>query len=214
MTQTLDQTLSTSPADLPPVPPLAPREEVMGGQLSTAKQWTLIWWRFRKHRLAVASLVFMAVLGVLALFADFVSPYRPETISRLNTFAPPNMVHILHEGSLHRPFIYPLERKRDPETARVIYQPNTEKPLPIRFFVEGERYHLFGLYETRIHLFGIEDRKQQINLLGTDSLGRDLFTRLLYGARVTLLPSPSFSASRWARSRAITAAGSTVPSSG
>ncbi|CUA97131.1 ABC-type dipeptide/oligopeptide/nickel transport system, permease component [Pannonibacter indicus] len=186
MTQTLDQTLSTTPAEMPVLPPLAPREEVMGGELSTAKQWTLIWWRFRKHRLAVASLVFMAVLGVLALFADFVSPYRPETISRLNTFAPPNMVHIFHEGSLHRPFIYPLERKRDPETARVIYQPNTEKPLPIRFFVEGESYHLLGLYETRVHLFGIDDRKQQINLLGTDSLGRDLFTRLLYGARVTL----------------------------
>lgn len=186
MTQTHDQTLSATAAGMPPLPPLAPREEVLGGQLSTAKQWTLIWWRFRKHKLAVISLVFMGVLGLLALFADFVSPYRPETISRLNTFAPPNVVRLFHDGSLQRPFIYALKRKRDPETARVIYEEDTTKPLPVRFFVEGETYHLLGLVETSVHLFGVEDRKQQINLLGTDSLGRDLFTRLLYGARVTL----------------------------
>jgi peptide/nickel transport system permease protein len=186
MTQTLDQTLSATAAGMPALPPLAPREEVLGGQLSTAKQWTLIWWRFRKHKLAVISLVFMGVLGLLALFADFVSPYRPETISRLNTFAPPNVVRLFHDGSLQRPFIYALKRKRDPETARVIYEEDTTKPLPVRFFVEGETYHLLGLVETNLHLFGVEDRKQQINLLGTDSLGRDLFTRLLYGARVTL----------------------------
>jgi peptide/nickel transport system permease protein len=87
---------------------------------------------------------------------------------------------------LQRPFIYALKRTRDPETARVIYEEDTSKVLPIRFFVQGEPYQFFGLVETRLRLFGVDDRRQQINLLGTDSLGRDLYSRLIHGARVTL----------------------------
>lgn len=170
----------------PQAPPLAPKEQFNADATYTAKPWTLIWWRFRKHKLAVVSLAFMAILGFLAIFADFMSPYTPNTISRLNTFAPPNIVRVFHEGQLHRPFIYPMKRARDIETARVVYQEDRGKVLPIRFFVEGETYNLLGLVETNIHFFGIDDRRQQVNLLGTDSLGRDLFTRLLYGARVTL----------------------------
>lgn len=167
-------------------PPLAPKEEFNADASYTAKPWTLIWWRFRKHKLAVVSLAFMVILGLLALFADFMSPYGPNTINRLNTFAPPNVVRVIHDGALHRPFVYPLKRTRDPETARVIYQEDRTKVLPVEFFVRGETYALLGLVETNLHFFGVNDRRQQINLLGTDSLGRDLFTRLLYGARVTL----------------------------
>ncbi|WP_244658919.1 ABC transporter permease [Ciceribacter thiooxidans] len=146
----------------------------------------LVWWRFRQHRLAVVSLVFMLCLGFLAVFADFMSPYVPNTINRINTFTPPSVVRVLHEGRLQRPFVYALKRSRDPETARVIYAEDRSKVLPIRFFVEGEPYRFLGLLETKLHFFGIDDRRQKINLLGTDSLGRDLFSRLLYGARVTL----------------------------
>ncbi|SHL38770.1 ABC transporter permease [Roseibium suaedae] len=166
----------------PVEPETASREE----DLYTAKPWTLIWWRFRKHKLAVASLIFMIVLGIMAIFADFISPYTPFSFSKLNTFAPPSVVRVIHDGSLHRPFIYAVKRKRDPETARVLYEEDKTKVLPIEFFVKGQDYKFLGLVPTQMHLFGVSDRKQQINLLGTDSLGRDLFTRLLYGARVTL----------------------------
>lgn len=166
-----------------PVTETAPgREE----QLYTAKPWTLIWWRFRQHRLALVSLVFLVGLSVAAIFADFISPYTPSSIDRLHTFSPPRAVHLFHEGEFKGPFIYALKRARDPETARVTYEPDYEEVLPIRWFVRGEHYRLLGLFPTDLHLFGVDDRRQRINLLGTDSLGRDLFTRLLYGARVTL----------------------------
>lgn len=175
-----------SAATLAPSPPLAPKEMAREENLYTAKPWTLIWWRFRKHRLAVVSLGFMIVLTLLAIFADFMSPYRPITFNKLNTFAPPSIVRIIHDGQLQRPFIYAMKRTRDLDTARVVYVEDRAKVLPIRFFVEGESYHLLGLVETKTHFFGVDDKRQQINLLGTDSLGRDLFTRLLHGARVTL----------------------------
>jgi peptide/nickel transport system permease protein len=175
-----------SAATLAPSPPLAPKDMAREENLYTAKPWTLIWWRFRKHRLAVVSLGFMIILTVLAILADFVSPYLPFSFSKLNTFAPPSIVRIMHDGELQRPFIYAMKRTRDLDTARVVYVEDRAKVLPIRFFVEGESYHLLGLVETNTHLFGVDDKRQQINLLGTDSLGRDLFTRLLHGARVTL----------------------------
>ncbi|MBB4955750.1 peptide/nickel transport system permease protein [Agrobacterium vitis] len=154
--------------------------------LFTAKPWTLIWWRFKKHKLALVSLFFLGFCCLITLFADFVSPYDPGDINKLNTFVPPTRLHLIHEGSLQRPFIYGLKRSRDPETARVIYVEDSAKPLPVRFFTKGDAYHLLGLFPTQIHLFGVDGTKQKINLLGTDSLGRDLFSRILHGARVTL----------------------------
>lgn len=163
-----------------------PEETGAEENLYTAKPWVMIWWRFRQHKLAVISLVFMIVIMILAIFADFFSPYTPLKINRLNTFSQPSAIHIFHEGSIHRPFIYAKKRTRDPVTARVSYVQDKSKMLPIRFLVQGQRYKLLGLHKTKLHFFGVEDRKQQVNLLGTDSLGRDLFTRLLYGARITL----------------------------
>jgi peptide/nickel transport system permease protein len=154
--------------------------------LYTAKPWTLIWWRFRKHVLAMTSLWFLAILSVMALFAETVAPYDPFGIERLLTFSPPTAVRIIHDGQLHWPFVYALARERDPETARVTYVDDTDEPLPIQFFVSGDEYSFFGLFKTDIHLFGVDSRRDKINLLGTDALGRDVFSRLVHGARVTL----------------------------
>ncbi|WP_196257785.1 ABC transporter permease [Pelagibacterium limicola] len=164
------------------IPVKSSREE----ELYTAKPWTLIWWRFRQHKLAVASLIFLVLTCLSALFADFISPYTPGSIDRLNTFAPPRAIRVIHDGQLRMPFIYALARTRDADTARVTYEEDTSRPIAVHLLVRGERYRLLGLFETDLHLFGVDDPRQRINLLGTDALGRDMFTRLLYGGRITL----------------------------
>ncbi len=152
----------------------------------TANPRKMMWLRFRKHKLALGSLYLLLFAYLVAIFAEVVAPYTPQSIEKLQTFVPPRVVRVLHEGQIMRPFVYELKRTRDPETARVSYVENKEKPLPIKFFVHGEDYKFWGIWKSDLHLFGVEARRQKINLLGTDSLGRDLLSRLIYGARVTL----------------------------
>ena len=152
----------------------------------TASSWQLMWWRFRRHRLAVASMIFLGFAYLVAIFAGFVAPYSPHSIERLQTFVPPQLVRVVHDGQLTMPFVYALERTRDPTTARVTYEEDRTRPLPLKLFVSGEEYKFWGIWKTDLHLFGIDDKRQKVNLLGTDSLGRDLLSRLIYGARVTL----------------------------
>lgn len=167
-------------------PHMNEQDDAVDSGIYTASARQLIWWRFKQHRLALVSLWFLIFAYGVAVFAEFVSPYSPQSIERLHTFVPPSHVRIIHDGALHRPFIYELKRTRDAETARVTYEQNREKPLPIKLFVRGEDYKFWGVWKSDFHLFGIDHKRQKINLLGTDSLGRDLFTRLVYGARVTL----------------------------
>ena len=153
----------------------------------SAKPWQLIWRRFSKHVLAVISMWFLVLLAFCALFAEFVAPYDPFEVERLRTLAPPTGVHLFHEGQFVGPFVYAMERTRDPETTRVTYEADTSSVLPIRFFTPGSEYSFFGLFDTDVHLFQVEGgRRDQINLLGTDDLGRDVFSRLIHGARVSL----------------------------
>ena len=155
-------------------------------ELFTAKPWQLIWRRFSRHTLAMISMWFLSILILAAVFADMVGPYDPFEVQRLRTLAPPTPIHLFHEGKFVGPFVYGLARERDPETARVIFAEDTEKVLPIQLFAQGDEYSFFGLFKTNTHLFGVNDRRDQINLLGTDDLGRDVFSRLIHGARVSL----------------------------
>ncbi|UYO00554.1 MAG: ABC transporter permease [Devosia sp.] len=154
--------------------------------LYTAKPWQLIWRRFSKHFLAVVSMWFLILLALSAVFAEFVGPYDPFKVQRLRTLAPPTGIHLFHEGQFVGPFVYGLARERDPDTARVIYETDTDTVLPIQLFYGGDTYRFLGLFETNVHFFGVDDRREQINLLGTDDLGRDVFSRLIHGARITL----------------------------
>jgi peptide/nickel transport system permease protein len=154
--------------------------------LYTARPWQLVWRRFRKHVLAVISLWFLILLALSALFAEFVAPYDPFKFERLRTLAPPTAIHLFHEGQFVGPFVYGLERERDADTARVTFTEDRETVLPLQFLYRGQSYSFFGLFQSDLHLFGVDDRREQVNLLGTDNLGRDVFSRLMHGARVTL----------------------------
>ena len=158
-------------------------------RIFVATQWQLMWWKFRKHKMAMVSAVVILLMYLVALLAEFVGPYNPEQFFPKYKLAPPTRIHIRDAtGSFQRPFVYRIVRTKDPVTLRDIYNEDTETMYPIRLFVRGTAYKFWGQWETNWHLFGLDvpHDEQGVFLLGADRLGRDLFTRLCYGARLSL----------------------------
>ncbi len=142
--------------------------------------------RFRRHRLAVWS--GFAVLGfyLMALFCEFLAPYTLTDQHISHLYAPPQPVRFIGPNGLHlRPFVYGIIGNRHPQTLQKIYVEDRNKTYPLRFFAQGSPYRLWGLFETRIHVLSV-DPGGTMFFFGTDSLGRDLFSRILYGARISL----------------------------
>jgi peptide/nickel transport system permease protein len=155
-------------------------------KIYTASQWQLIWWKFRRHKLAIVGSIVLIILYLLAIFCEFLSPYTPTTRFSEYANAPPAKLRFFDEDKkLHSPFVYGLKRELDMETFQYVFREDKTKKYPIYFFVRGESYKFWGLFHTNIHLFGIKG-DVPIFLFGSDDLGRDLFTRCLYGARISL----------------------------
>ena len=158
--------------------------EPVDEKLYRASQSQLIWWRFRKHRLAVLGGVVLLVIYVLAIFADLVSPYNPNAHDARHIYAPPQKLHFVgKDGFSLRPFVYGYEMKMDPKTFRRVYTEDRSEEYPIQFLVRGHEYKVLGLFKTDLHLFGTEEGT--LFLLGTDRMGRDMLSRILYGARIS-----------------------------
>ena len=166
-------------------------EEITGEEekIYVAPYWKLMWWRFRKNKMALISVGVLAVFYLVGIFCEFVAPYDPGQYFVKYKLAPPSRVRIRDaEGNFHWPFVYKTIRDRDPETMRNIYTEDTEIRYPVQFFVHGTEYEMWGLFTADLHLFGlpVPHEEQGVFLVGADRLGRDVFSRLCYGARISL----------------------------
>ncbi len=167
--------------------PLEPKRAEDAGKLKyyTASQWQLVWWRFKKHRLAMAGALVLFVMGFCGLFSGFMAPYGVTTRDMSYLQGGPQLPRFFdHKGFSLRPFVQGVTTRRDPVTLRKIAVKDPDTRWYIQFFVSGESYRMWGLIDTDIHLFGVENGK--IHLFGTDELGRDLYSRTLFATGTSL----------------------------
>lgn len=158
----------------------------LAGEFETASQWKLVWWKFRKHKLAMWSAGALLFLYLVAATCEFFAPYGLQQRDFSHAAAPPQPIRFTVGGETGwRPYVYAIQGTRDSESLRRVYQEDRDTALPVRFLVRGEPYRMWGIFESDLRLFGV-DAGGTIHLLGTDSLGRDIFSRILYGARISM----------------------------
>lgn len=149
-----------------------------------ASQWELMRRKFRKHKLARVGLIILAVYYFIALFCEFLAPYDTKVYFAEYQYAPPQRIRFFG-GQGHFMYVYGLKGERNTRNFRMEFSIDRSVKHPIRFFAKGVEYKFWGLFRTRTHLFGTEEPGVMF-LLGTDQRGRDLFSRLLYGTRISL----------------------------
>ena len=164
---------------------LSEQDEDRGNDIYYASKSRLMWLRFKQHKVAVFSGVMIIVFYLVAIFADFISVADINTYSAKFKYVSPTEIHFFDkEGNFTRPFIYNLDRELNMETLEYEYTQG-EQPYPIQLLYRGYSYKLLGLFETDIHLVGVDDGAA-LFLMGSDKLGRDIFSKVVHGARVSL----------------------------
>ena len=164
---------------------LSEQDEDRGNDIYYASKSRLMWLRFKQHKVAVFSGVMIILFYLVAIFADFISVADINTYSAKFKYVSPTEIHFFDkEGNFKRPFIYNLDRELNMETLEYEYTQG-EQPYPIKLLHRGYPYKLLGLFETDIHLMGVDDGAA-LFLMGSDKLGRDIFSKVVHGARVSL----------------------------
>ena len=151
-------------------------------RISLAPNWKLVWWRFRKHRLAVASALVLLGLYAVVVCPEFFSTHDPEATDARLAFIPIQRVRLFDGGRLS-PWVPGIAGKRNPTTLRMEWRLDEARKVPVRFFVTSHQYRVLGLVPARVHLLGAE---AGVHLLGTDRLGRDQWSRLAHGTQTSM----------------------------
>jgi peptide/nickel transport system permease protein len=165
------------------IKPAQKRQENL--QVEVASQWKLMWWKFRKHKLALWSGVFIVCVYLVALLCEFFAPSVTDKVNQKYVQAPPQSIRLFY-GSEFKPHVLGYIFFRDPESLRKTWALDATQIIPIGLFVKGEPYRLLGLIPGDRHLLGPLAPDDPFYLLGTDNLGRDLLTRIIYSARISL----------------------------
>ena len=177
-------TLSKAPQSIPAGKPAAPRE--VEAQIYVAPQWKLVWWKFRKHKLAMVSGIILIIIYLIAIFADFLAPFDPTTTNSAYLYTPPQTPHVDFGSGKPGLYVYGVTSKVDPVALRRTFAIDPTQMLPLRFFVKGWDYRLLGILPTNVHLLGAANPEQVVYLLGGDRLGRDLLSRMIMGTRISM----------------------------